>query len=66
MNIEGCNAPTRQNIKSHLQKYRLLLQKRSKNAAAAGTSSGGAGAACGGRIHRPKDDEEACGANGRD
>jgi len=41
MNVEGCNAPTRQNIKSHLQKYRLLLQKRARNAQAAP----GAGAA---------------------
>ena len=28
MRMEGPGAPTRQNIKSHLQKYRLLLQKR--------------------------------------
>ncbi len=28
MNCEGEGAPTRQNIKSHLQKYRLLLQKQ--------------------------------------
>jgi len=30
MNCEGAGAPTRQNIKSHLQKYRLLVQKRQK------------------------------------
>jgi len=30
MNCEGDGAPTRQNIKSHLQKYRLLMQKRGK------------------------------------
>ncbi|KAJ1622000.1 hypothetical protein T492DRAFT_846641 [Pavlovales sp. CCMP2436] len=43
MNIEGIHAPTRQNIKSHLQKYRLLLQKRSRSAAAAGGASGSGG-----------------------
>lgn len=30
MNCDGEGAPTRQNIKSHLQKYRLLMQKRGK------------------------------------
>lgn len=30
MNCQGEGAPTRQNIKSHLQKYRLLMQKRAK------------------------------------
>uniref|UniRef100_A0A7S0J772 HTH myb-type domain-containing protein n=1 Tax=Calcidiscus leptoporus TaxID=127549 RepID=A0A7S0J772_9EUKA len=30
MNCEGEGAPTRQNIKSHLQKYRLLMQKRAR------------------------------------
>jgi SHAQKYF class myb-like DNA-binding protein len=30
MNCEGDGAPTRQNIKSHLQKYRLLMSKRGK------------------------------------
>jgi len=38
MNCEGEGAPTRQNIKSHLQKYRLLMQKRSRQ----GGGSGGA------------------------
>ena len=33
MGVEGDNAPTRQNIKSHLQKYRLLLKKRAAQAA---------------------------------
>jgi len=33
MGIEGDNAPTRQNIKSHLQKYRLLVKKRAAQAA---------------------------------
>jgi SHAQKYF class myb-like DNA-binding protein len=28
MDLHGENAPTRQNIKSHLQKYRLHMQKR--------------------------------------
>ncbi|KAJ1628661.1 hypothetical protein T492DRAFT_874792 [Pavlovales sp. CCMP2436] len=43
MNIDG-HPPTHQHIKSHLQKYRLLLQKRSRSAAAAGGASGGEGA----------------------
>ena len=30
MNCEGDGAPTRQNIKSHLQKYRLMMQKRAR------------------------------------
>ena len=37
MKCEGEGAPTRQNIKSHLQKYRLLMQKRGKAGASAGT-----------------------------
>ena len=40
MNCEGEGAPTRQNIKSHLQKYRLLMQKRAKQD---GSGSGGGG-----------------------
>ena len=28
MGLEGENAPSRQNIKSHLQKYRLMVKKR--------------------------------------
>jgi len=42
MNCEGEGAPTRQNIKSHLQKYRLLMQKRARQTAPSGavTSSG--------------------------
>merc|ERR1719478_1676521 len=49
MNCEGEGAPTRQNIKSHLQKYRLLIQKRARQQAtqpesAAGASGGGDGA----------------------
>ena len=40
MNCEGEGAPTRQNIKSHLQKYRLLMQKRAKQG---GGGSGGDG-----------------------
>eukprot|EP00321_Phaeocystis_globosa_P004004 CAMPEP_0118819368 /NCGR_PEP_ID=MMETSP1162-20130426/6892_1 /TAXON_ID=33656 /ORGANISM="Phaeocystis Sp, Strain CCMP2710" /LENGTH=272 /DNA_ID=CAMNT_0006749653 /DNA_START=102 /DNA_END=917 /DNA_ORIENTATION=- len=40
MNCEGEGAPTRQNIKSHLQKYRLLMQKRARQQQA--TSQGGA------------------------
>ncbi|KAL3920146.1 MAG: hypothetical protein SGPRY_005360, partial [Prymnesium sp.] len=31
MGVHGENAPTRQNIKSHLQKYRLLMKKRAAN-----------------------------------
>ena len=34
-------APTRQNIKSHLQKYRLLMQKRAKQGGSAGGSGDG-------------------------
>jgi len=34
MNCTGENAPTRQNIKSHLQKYRLLVKKREDEASA--------------------------------
>ena len=41
MNCEGEGAPTRQNIKSHLQKYRLLMQKRARQQAT--QSSGGGG-----------------------
>jgi SHAQKYF class myb-like DNA-binding protein len=33
MLVEGENAPTRQNIKSHLQRYRMLRQKRTAQAA---------------------------------
>ena len=45
MNCEGEGAPTRQNIKSHLQKYRLLMQKRARQQQA--TSQGGAAGAAG-------------------
>merc|ERR1712185_343501 len=50
MNCEGEGAPTRQNIKSHLQKYRLLMQKRAKAGhspadMAGGSSGGGEGGA---------------------
>ena len=42
MGVEGDNAPTRQNIKSHLQKYRLLVKKRAAQAANdLGSGSGG-------------------------
>lgn len=34
MGVHGENAPTRQNIKSHLQKYRLLMKKRAASAEA--------------------------------
>jgi len=47
MNCEGEGAPTRQNIKSHLQKYRLLMQKRARQtstASATAVPTGGAGA----------------------
>ena len=43
MGVEGDNAPTRQNIKSHLQKYRLLLKKRAAQAANDSGSGSGAG-----------------------
>lgn len=43
MGVEGDNAPTRQNIKSHLQKYRLLVKKRAAQAAEAGGGGGGVG-----------------------
>ena len=46
MGIEGDNAPTRQNIKSHLQKYRLFVKKRAAQAAGVlppSTSKGGGG-----------------------
>jgi len=39
MNCEGDGAPTRQNIKSHLQKYRLLMQKRGKAGGGGGGST---------------------------
>ena len=48
MDCEGEGAPTRQNIKSHLQKYRLLMQKRARQAPAGGASGGAAAAAGGG------------------
>ncbi len=41
MNCEGEGAPTRQNIKSHLQKYRLLMQKRAKQGGGAGGNGSG-------------------------
>lgn len=44
MGVEGDNAPTRQNIKSHLQKYRLLVKKRAAQAAEVGNSGGMAAA----------------------
>ena len=40
MNCEGEGAPTRQNIKSHLQKYRLLMQKRAEKGGAEAASGG--------------------------
>ena len=43
MGVEGDNAPTRQNIKSHLQKYRLLVKKRAAQAANDLGSGSGAG-----------------------
>mmetsp|Transcript_15692 Transcript_15692/g.47162 ORF Transcript_15692/g.47162 Transcript_15692/m.47162 type:complete len:273 (+) Transcript_15692:283-1101(+) len=43
MNCEGEGAPTRQNIKSHLQKYRLLMQKRAKQGPGAPGAPGGLG-----------------------
>jgi len=43
MNCEGEGAPTRQNIKSHLQKYRLLMQKRARQGGASGEGGGGDG-----------------------
>ena len=46
MNCEGEGAPTRQNIKSHLQKYRLLIQKRQKTSST-GEGAGGCGDAAG-------------------
>lgn len=39
MNCEGEGAPTRQNIKSHLQKYRLLMQKRARQEPVPGQGS---------------------------
>ena len=41
MNCEGEGAPTRQNIKSHLQKYRLLIQKRQRQGGGSGDGIGG-------------------------
>ena len=40
MNCEGEGAPTRQNIKSHLQKYRLLIQKRQQQGSSGDGRSG--------------------------
>ena len=49
MNCEGEGAPTRQNIKSHLQKYRLLMQKRARQQATnQGVGAGGAAGAADG------------------
>lgn len=45
MQMHGPGAPTRQNIKSHLQKYRIFLAKRQQAAAAADSSSAAAAAA---------------------
>ena len=42
MGVEGDNAPTRPNIKSHLQKYRLLV-KKTRAAQAANDSGSGSG-----------------------
>lgn len=39
MGVEGENAPSRQNIKSHLQKYRLMIKKRAGGSANACTTS---------------------------
>ena len=36
MRIEGPGAPTPENIRPHLQKYRLLLQKRAASSADTG------------------------------
>eukprot|EP00900_Chrysochromulina_parva_P025708 jgi/Chrpa1/7771/Chrysochromulina_OHIO_Genome00004825-RA len=44
MKCEGEGAPTRQNIKSHLQKYRLLMQKRSTGHDPADVAGGSSGA----------------------
>mmetsp|Transcript_19428 Transcript_19428/g.49657 ORF Transcript_19428/g.49657 Transcript_19428/m.49657 type:complete len:448 (-) Transcript_19428:465-1808(-) len=43
MNCEGEGAPTRQNIKSHLQKYRLLMQKRARQGGRDGDLGGATG-----------------------
>ena len=48
MNCEGEGAPTRQNIKSHLQKYRLLMQKRARQGGTGGSSSDAAGGSAAG------------------
>ena len=45
MNCEGEGAPTRQNIKSHLQKYRLLMQKRARQGGGSGGDSATSSAA---------------------
>jgi hypothetical protein len=50
MNCEGEGAPTRQNIKSHLQKYRLLIQKRAKQGTGGEGSSGGGGSGSTGEV----------------
>lgn len=66
MNCEGEGAPTRQNIKSHLQKYRLLIQKRQQQGSSADgrggsgdklgdSASGGATSTGGGSDHTPTD-----------
>jgi SHAQKYF class myb-like DNA-binding protein len=47
MGVEGDNAPTRQNIKSHLQKYRLLVKKRAAQAAEAAANGSGGGSSGG-------------------
>ncbi|KAL3910548.1 MAG: hypothetical protein SGPRY_009013 [Prymnesium sp.] len=49
MNCEGEGAPTRQNIKSHLQKYRLLMQKRARQGPDSSSHGGGAGDSGGGK-----------------
>jgi SHAQKYF class myb-like DNA-binding protein len=63
MNCEGDGAPTRQNIKSHLQKYRLLMQKRGK--AGAGSMTMTPSASCASLVDQDEpaaeDGVDACG-----
>ncbi|KAL1495545.1 hypothetical protein AB1Y20_016908 [Prymnesium parvum] len=58
MNCEGEGAPTRQNIKSHLQKYRLLMQKRARMGPG-GPGDAGEGSGDGAEIKRTDSSNDA-------
>jgi len=64
MNCEGEGAPTRQNIKSHLQKYRLLMQKRARQDTGEPSTGGGGKSNAGGASARAAEGASGSGGGG--